>query len=480
MDSSVTLFDIIYLLLYINAVIIIVLLIGEERDPDTTLAWTLTLLLLPFVGLIAYFLFGRNWRRLAGRDKRRAQAVFMGSAFLAPLYERWSQEAEASLADMPSFARRLATAIERQNAARPLPCTDLSIFVAGRDKFDALLEDIAGATSSIHLEYFIWGCDELTERVCAALAEKAAAGVEVRVLYDWVGSAVFSKRQLRTVAAAGGHVKAGAAHVSRLNYRNHHKIAVIDGAVGYTGGMNMGAEYIHGGKRYRSWRDTHVRFTGPLVAELQRMFAERWYRMTGESLFVEQYFPGSEVDGPYVLAQVAHSGPETALPALRNAFMLAIAGAESRVWIQSPYYVPDEALAEILCSQALAGVDVRFMMTGVPDKRIAWNAAFSYIDELVRAGGHLYHYDEGFFHPKTMAIDGTVAVIGTTNFDIRSFMLHDELSVFFYDSGTARKVEDAFRADETASHEITMESYEDFSAIRTFGNALARLWSRLL
>ncbi|HSK48033.1 MAG TPA: phospholipase D-like domain-containing protein, partial [Coriobacteriia bacterium] len=165
---------------------------------------------------------------------------------------------------------------------------------------------------------------------------------------------------------------------------------------------------------------------------------------------------------------------------LRNSFLLAILSAEKSLRIQSPYFVPDEAILEGLLTQCLAGVDVQFMMTGVPDKKIAWNAAFSYMDELVDAGGKMLHYDAGFFHPKTMTIDGEVAVIGTTNFDIRSFVLHDELSIFFFSPEVAAEQNAVFDRDLVACHPILPEFYRSFGAPRRFGNALARLWSRLL
>jgi len=378
--------------------------------------------------------------------------------------------------------RRISTAITSQNGTRPLPCTGLVIYDRGADKFPALFDDISAATESIHLQYFIWEHDELTGRLCELLAEKVRAGVEVRVLYDWVGSIAYKKSQLRDLEAAGAQVHADAAHWSRLNYRNHRKMAIIDGRIAYTGGMNMGQEYIDGKPRYASWRDTHVRFGGPLVAELQRLFVQRWFRITRESLYTERYFPALSTDdgGRVIWGQLSHSGPESRWQAIRNAFLLTIVSADERVWIQSPYFVPDEAIIEALVAQSLAGTDVRFMMTGVPDKKIAWNAAFSYIDEIVEAGGRMFQYDAGFFHAKAMTIDGEVAIIGTTNFDIRSFMLHDELSMFFYSAEVAAEQDAIFERDVVHCHEVLPEHYEGFGRIRRFRNALARLSSRLL
>ena len=457
-------------------------LIYEERDPSTTLVWVLILILLPGLGVVAYVLFGRNWRLIARKDRWRVEALRLGAEMLAPIYARHADGiAELERRDPPLIGR-LITAIRTQDDTEPLPCTDLEIFPTGAEKFARLYRDIESATDHVHLEYFIWEQDSLTEGFCNLLAQKVEQGVEVRVLYDWVGSITYGKRQLKRLRKQGAGVSADAAKWTKLNYRNHRKIAVIDGHVAYTGGMNMGQEYIDGKPRYESWRDTHVRFGGPLVADLQRLFATRWLRATRESVFAARYFPNLEADPATntVWAQVVNSGPESTWRAVRNAFLIAIASAETRVQIQSPYFVPDQGIEDALVAQSLAGVETRLMMTGVPDKKIPWWAAFTYLDDFVRAGGRVFQYRAGFFHPKTMTIDGSVAVIGTTNFDIRSFELHDELSIVFYDEGVAASQDAIFEDDLARSAEYTLEDVHDVSKPQRLRNALARLSSRVL
>ena len=465
-----------------NALLVVFVLIYDERDPSTTLAWALLLFTFPGLGLLLYIICGRNWRSIGRRDTTLANANRLGDEQLRPIYDAWSRQASEHLATQPLFASRLARAITRQNDTRLLPCKNLTIMPEGAIKFPALFADIERATDSIHLEYFIWESDEMTGRLCDLLARKITEGVQVRVLYDWIGSMPFRKQQLAALKAAGGSVRADIAHWSRLNYRNHRKMAIIDGRICYTGGMNMGQEYIDGKPRYESWRDTHVRFEGPLVTELQRLFCEQWYCVTQESLFIDRYFPKLTITGEErtVWSQLAYSGPETPFLAIRNAYLLAISAAEKTVRIQSPYFVPDEPIAEALNTQSLAGVEVDFMMTGIPDKKIAWNAAFSYIDDFVEAGGRMHQYMAGFFHAKAMTIDGAVAIIGTTNFDIRSFMLHDELSLFFYDAEVAEEQDRYFAADREKCQVVDHSTYDGFSAARKFSNAFARLWSRLL
>lgn len=477
-----TLFEALSLLLYVNAVLVIVLLIFEERDPSTTLAWALTLILFPGVGLVLYLLIGRNWREIGRRDRKLATAERLAREAMSPLYALYAEEAREFERTGPRLYARLIDSLRIQARSQPLPCEDFELFESGQAKFARLLQDIRSARHHVHLEYFIWEQDDLTGEVCAALAAKVAEGVEVRVLYDWVGSLPYGKRQLRALEQAGAQVHADAAHWSKANYRNHRKVAVIDGRIGYTGGMNMGKEYVDGRPRYRSWRDSHVRFTGPLVAELQRMFTQRWYRTVEEPLFAENYFPSLSLARPdsAIWAQIAYSGPESEWHSVRNAFLLAIYGAEKQLLIQSPYFVPDESVGNAMDVQSLAGVDVRFMMTAVPDKAIPWYAAFSYLDEVVEAGGRVFQYEAGFFHSKTMAVDGVLAVVGTTNFDIRSFMLHDELSVFIYDPRIAALVEERFDLDCRFSREITAADFDAFPLHRRFAHAAARLASRLL
>jgi cardiolipin synthase len=467
--------------LYFVAVIIMLTLVYDERDPSTTLAWLLVLIMLPGLGLVLYFLFGRNWRVLGRRNRRRIESIERGHRTIRPLYEAYGAQAAAHLHD-DFLGRRLARAIQTQNGTRLLPCTHLEILATGAEKFERLFADIESATDSVHLEYFIWESDELTARLCDLLAEKVVQGVEVRVLYDWVGSLPYGKRQLRSLAAAGGHVRADAAQWRKFNYRNHRKIAVIDGEVAYTGGMNVGQEYIDGGRRFATWRDTHLRFRGPLVLDMQRLFCQRWYEVSGEDLFTEGRFPegGGHDPGAAVWAQLATSGPESPWAAIRHAFVLAISSAETRVWVQSPYFVPDQGVMDALAAQSLAAVDVRLMMTAHPDKKLPWWAAFSYLRTFTHAGGRAYQYDAGFFHAKALTIDGRIAALGTANFDIRSFLLHDELMIFFYDEGVARAQDAIFEDDLENCHLVTADDLHDRGRLFRLRNALARLASRML
>jgi cardiolipin synthase A/B len=468
---------------YALCVSVVATVIYEERDPSTTLAWVLVFVAAPPLGLFLYVLAGRNLRRGGSRDKRRVLAEGLGREALAPIYERFAPESAGLESDGPPVVGRLVRAVRTLTGTEPLPCTDLAILAGGVEKFERLYLDIESATDHVHLEYFIWENDELTRRFCDLLGAKARAGVEVRVLYDWVGSLRFSKEQLRTLRGAGASVHADAARLINLNYRNHRKIAVVDGRIAYTGGINLGQEYVDGGRRFDSWRDTSVRFGGPLVADLQRLFAVRWMRVTEEAIFSERYFPDLVHDldvGKPVWGQVVHSGAESRWESVRQAFVIAIGSAKERVRVQSPYFVPDPGLMDAMTAQLFAGVDVELMMAGVHDKKLPWWAAFTYIDDLLQAGGTAYHYQAGFFHPKTMTIDGAVAIIGTANFDIRSFSLHDELSIVFYDEGITAAQDAIFDADVASCRALATDELANLPRPIRFRNAIARLISRVL
>lgn len=468
--------------IYIIALLVIVLLVlDEERDPGTTLAWLITLIVLPGVGLALYFFWGRNWRRIRRYNRLVAETNDLADEALGPTYAVYAQDAQDLIdAVRDDYVDRLIEVIAAQNSTQPLPADEVRIITDGAEKFESLMEDLSSAKEFIHLQYFIWKRDTLTAQITAILIERLKAGMEVRIMYDFIGSMFYSNAEFELLKRAGAEVVADIRSLSKLNYRNHYKIAVIDGKVGYTGGMNMAQEYIDGGTRFASWRDTHMRVTGPFVAELQRLFAGRWYESRRESLFESRYFPPAETCARGPMMQLAHSSIDTYWESIRYAYILAIAKAEETVRIQSPYFVPDPATYDALIISALSGVDVRIMMTGIPDKKIAFWAAHSYMRRLLDAGARIYQYEAGFFHAKALAIDSKVCAIGTTNFDVRSFSLHNELSVFLYDSALTRDAEKTFERDLEHCREITLEEVDSLNSLARFRNSAARLWGKLL
>jgi cardiolipin synthase len=480
----------------------VVVIVAENREPTVTLSWILVLTLLPFVGLPIYFFVGRDWKRVHARQGwvrslRAIRKPFMGA--IRARYAGYADDVRRQYAGTP--VERLIGAISRERGNEPLPALELAIWPSGAEYFPHLLDDIAAARHSIHMQYYTWERDELTTRICDALLERLRAGVEVRILYDFVGSVRFGKDQLVALKKAGARVGADVSQVRKLNYRDHRKLTVIDGRVGHTGGVNIGQEYVDGGARFPAWRDTGMRFTGPAVAELQMLFAERWYEVFRESLFEEAYFgaadgaaigaaagaddAAADADGAAVApgsiaTQVVAQGVEEFWSSSTRAHEIAISGAERRVLVQSPYWVPDPTMLDAFVNAALAGVEVRLMMTGLPDKRLAFYSAQSYWEPLLRAGVHVHLYMGGFMHAKSIVVDGAVCAIGTMNLDIRSLRLNQELMVWVYDAGVAREQEAVFEADMAKCVDVTLEDIASWSALRRFRNSAARLASNLL
>jgi len=463
-------------------IVIVVVLINDGRDPTATVTWVVLLTVLPGLGLILYFFFGRNWEKKTMRSRWARTIPGVMKPTLQRIHERYSAEAsEATSWSIEKGYGDLTRLIQTTDGAIPLPAYDVDIITSGRDKFDKLIADLAHARDTINLQYFIWERDELTARITDVLLDRIAAGVEVRILNDFIGNIQYRKDEMRRLRTAGARVRYDVTDLGKVNYRDHQKIAVIDGAIGYTGGMNVGQEYIDGGRRFPAWRDTHVRFTGPAVADLQKLFARPWHRQTGESLFCERFFPleypTGSVSSP---AQVVSTAAENPWEPARRAHVVAMGLARDTLWIQSPYFVPDDALNEAIVNVALSGVDVRLMLSGLADKKIVWYAAESYFRPILEAGGRIFHYQAGFMHAKTMTVDGTLCSIGTMNLDVRSLQLHKELMVWFYDAELAGRHDRIFEADLEHCEEYTIERLDSLTPLRVFRDSAARLISDLL
>jgi cardiolipin synthase len=480
---SITVYGAGMALLALYWIAVVVAIVAEDREPSVSLSWILILGLLPGVGLIIYFFGGRNWKGIHSKRKWVTDLRSLEVPFMAPIYSRYREYSEAVTARYRGTpTERLIRAISAERGNDPLPANELTIWTTGEAYFPLLIEDISNARSFIHMQYYEWERDELTAKICDALMERAEAGVEVRILNDFLGCMKYKKDQLNALKAVGAYVGSDVTQIGRLNYRNHRKITVIDGTTGHTGGFNLGQEYIDGGSRYPSWRDTGMRLTGPAVAELQRLFAERWYEVYRQSLFDQKYFPPAamELAEKPVMTHMVAQGVEEYWSSSSRAHEIAISGAEKRVFIQSPYWVPDATMLDVFMNAALSGVELRFMMTGWPDKKLAYNAAQSYWEPVLKAGGHIYLYMAGFLHAKTIVIDGQICAIGTMNLDIRSLRLNKELMVWIYDAQRASNLEEEFASDLTKCVEVTLDDIASWGSFRRFRNSASRLASNLL
>ena len=459
---------------------VMVTLIMENREPGDTLAWAFALLLVPVLGMIFYFIAGRDWATIT--EKKKWMQDYLAKVY-ATLQPFWARNAAADTRfrklNGGTFVERLADTMAREDGLGVVTAGQVEIFPTGEEKFSRLKADMAAAQRFIHVQYFIWENDELTDALTDILLERAKAGVQVRFLYDYLGSKRWDKTRIEGLVPLGGKVAKDVSSISRLNYRDHRKIVVIDGEIGYTGGFNVGQEYVDGGKRFERWRDTHVRVTGQIVGELEALFATRWFDQTKEDVLTDEYLPAPAADGGEsgVLCQVIAQSVEDPWQSSRRAHMLAIGNADRHVWIQSPYFVPEVGLYDTMINAALSGVDVRFMMTGVPDKKVPFWAAWTYFRPLLKAGVKIYLYEAGFLHAKTITIDSRATAIGTMNMDTRSLRLHKELMLWMYDEEVAHRQEALFEEDIAVSKEVTLMDVDAQSLTVRFRNSFMRLLS---
>jgi cardiolipin synthase len=327
----------------------------------------------------------------------------------------------------------------------------LTLYADGQVTHAALLEAIRSARHHIHLETFILQPDSTGRQVLDALVERARAGVQVRVLYDAMGTHHLKSRWLEPLAAAGGkHSVFLPLSLYRrriqINMRNHRKILVVDGRIGFTGGMNIGDEYLGKSPRFGPWRDTHLRLEGPAVAGLQHIFLEDWDFAASEELRERAYFPAPRPVGS-VAAQIIDSGPDREFKAIREIYFAAILSARQRVWIASPYFVPDAGLLDAICLAGYRGVDVRFLGLFQPDKWLPYFAARYYWGQVLAAGVKVYQYTRGMMHSKVVIVDGEWASVGSANLDMRSLHLNFEANCLIYSSDAAAQLERAFLED---------------------------------
>lgn len=478
-DLSVWLVVDLAVLLYWLGVVIFI--ISEDREPTAALAWLLVLIALPFVGLVFYFFFGRNWPAIAQRAPLTQQVRLAVVSFMPSVYRSYDEATARFRGEaVVGWVRRVDTFIEQKVETPPLPARTCQVYGNGEEYFDALLADLAGAQRFIHMSYFIWKSDELTARITETLLERLAAGVEVRILNDFVGCISTPRGEWKRLRAAGASIGTDMSGLARINYRNHRKITVVDAEIGHTGGFNIGQEYIDGGKRFPAWRDTGIRLTGPAVADLEKIFDIRWYEAFREDLFRDEYYPDPVLPPGQIMVQTVHQGHDDPWQAVTRSYQLAIAGAREHVLLQSPYFVPDQATMDVLINAAAGGVRVDLITTGWLDKKLPWYAAESYFDRFLAAGGRIWLWEKGFMHAKSLTVDGAACAVGTLNLDMRSLRINKELMIWVYDPELVARHTELVLDDLAACRELTAQEVRSWSRIRRFRNSAARLFSNLL
>ncbi len=427
----------------ITVVSIIGIVLSENRNPVKSLAWVSVLLMFPIGGLILYLFFGRsikNKRMISRRNKRKLRKLELQDYQNTP-FDGFSPTRRQQL--------ELGKALD---SASIYPGNISRIFFNGKDKLNSLLADIENAQHFINLQYYIFEDDNTGKLLADALIRKAAQGVKIRIIYDHIGSIHVSNSFFRKLRNAGIEVYPFFRVVfplfaTRINWRNHRKICIIDGKIGYVGGMNIADRYIDGGK-FKKWRDTHMRIDGPAVNALQLSFAIDWNFM-GQPLIEEPVAPVNHSDNPDSShMQFITSGPTSEWSNVEFQMLQAISNAKSRIFIQTPYFLPTESLLRALQSAALSRVDVRVMIPRASDSKILTYASRSYIYESLRAGIKIYLYDAGMLHAKTMIVDRDFSAIGSANIDFRSFEHNFEGTMFIYSSKVNSILRHQFLLDE--------------------------------
>jgi cardiolipin synthase A/B len=473
-------------LLAIYAFMMGVFLISENRRPQSTLAWMLVLFFAPGFGLLIYVFFGRDNKAFSRRRKLLMQNLEANALpLLSPILSR--QDAELSRLEIQSLGRKRLAMLVRRNSLSVLSTRNRVEIQQDAAKFyPSLIEDIKAARYSIHLQYFIWAVDLFTDELRQILIDKVKSGVEVRLLYDPIGSqAHVGRRYVKEMLAAGIHLAPTSPpyHLHTISYRNHRKITVIDGAIGYTGGMNIGQEHLDGGEGFDSWRDTQVRLLGESATILQAVFMVDWYNAVGENLFDAKYFPADKmklIEGD-IPVQILTSGPDSQWAAIRQLYSFMIVSAQRHVRMQSPFFIPDATIAEALRTAALSGVDVKVMVSARPSgNRLPDWAGNTFIEDIVTAGVRVFLYEKGYLHAKAISIDSEICSIGSANIDIRSFSINYELNAVFYSRRIARELESDFERDLDYCSEFDPEVYRNRGIAIRFRDSVARLLSPLL
>ncbi|MFI3331679.1 MAG: cardiolipin synthase [Rikenellaceae bacterium] len=478
MENISTIFWFLYL---IPVIFIIVVIIMDKREPVRALAWICVVALLPYAGIILYIFFGRNFRkekifsRKGARDEKllkrlsQRQLKLLSTANL----EGEISENKEIITLMLNNSRSLLTLHNR-----------VKVLNNGSETFPEIIKTLHEAKQSIHLEYYIIENDALGESIADILVSKALEGVEVRLIYDDVGSWSLSRRYIARLQRAGVKVYCFMPVMfplltSKLNYRNHRKIVVVDSKVAFTGGINIAERYIKGTKLGK-WRDTHLKIEGEAVAQLQKVFALDWFFVSRKQLLDdEKYFPQTNIDD-FLPVQIASSGPDSHWASIMQAFFAAICKAKNNIFISSPYFLPNQAVLTALKVAAMSGVDVRILLPSRSDSKIVYWATRSYIEELLEAGIKVYFYKKGFNHSKLIIIDENFASVGTANMDIRSFEHNFEVAALIYDKKTATELSVAFERDIDDAKQLNMTQWRKRPLRESIYESFARLLGPLL
>lgn len=469
---------------FINVACIIFMLFKEKRSPNEIIVWAFILNLVPVGGLFLFTLIGRRIHNpnMFGIRKKEDDALTMYSIKTIETLKNTSKEVVRKHSDM----------VKSLVSVTHAPFTDdnnIELYVESKDFFDSLIGTLKEAQESIHMQFYIFKDDEIGMKILNVLKDKAMNGIDVRFLYDSVGSRGLKRETIESLKLSG--VKVGEFFPSwfkvvnlNLNYRNHRKIVVIDNSIGFVGGYNVGDEYLGRDERFGNWRDTHLRIIGSSVKDLNLRFLTDWRYTTGENIKLEYVLRDSPKYsfGGDKGVQIVCSGPDLAnRDEIKLGYLKMFQKAKEYIYIQTPYLILDSSMLDALKLASLSGVDVKIMLPGKPDHPFVYWANLSCAGELLESGVEIYHYDkDSFLHSKTVVVDDEICSVGTANLDIRSFELNFEVNAFVYSQKLSKKQRDAFENDLNVSTELRYKEYAERSGLIKIKESISTLFSPLL
>jgi cardiolipin synthase len=468
---------------FITILVIIGVMILENRTPLKSLSWILVLLLMPGLGIILYIFFGQNLRK----EKIIRRKGLKNHEFIRSVAYAQTKDLSISQWFNNEMYKNKVRIVQLQLANSESVMTignRVTLLNNGERKFESLINDLKKAEHFIHIQYYIFCDDNIGKTIKNILIEKVQEGVEVRMIVDDVGSWKLPNRFFRELRAAGIEIYSFLqvrfpAFTSKINYRNHRKIVVIDGFVGYLGGINIADRYIHGSLSFGIWRDSHIKIEGDAVNSLQNIFSIDWFFVSQEELADQKYFPVKAPLGNK-LVQICASGPDTDWPGIMMGFFKVITTAQKYVYIATPYFMPNESVLTALKTAALSGVDIRIIIPEKSDAYITQLSSMSYIKEMIIAGVSIYFYKRGFIHSKVLVSDDIIVSIGSANMDFRSFEQNFEVTALVYDQDFALEVKQTFIDDFTESEEVVLSEWKKRPVKQKVKESFARLFSPLL
>lgn len=480
--ESINAYQIILAINYLFVVVAMVTVLLKNENPTKTLSYIIILIVLPFFGLIVYYLFGQEYRKqkIFNRKNVLNQSTIKKYNKAFEVDELTLETIEEELLDGKVKLIRLLNSSEE---APLTSCNKVTVIRNGENVIPKIVEDILAAKSFIHLEYYIVKDDETGNALVDAICKKATEGVTVKLIYDYVGSSLSRATEEKLRNSGVEFYPFMPVYfpkfTSKLNYRDHRKIAIIDGLVGYVGGVNISNTYFNG-RNEMYWRDTHLRIVGQAIGSLQMHFFMTWDFVSEKTYEIEEHhFPKCKPNAKTAV-QIAASGPDTDWANIMEAIFSAINLAEKYVYITTPYFIPNDEIITALVASARSGVDIRIMTPQQSDSWIAKYASASYFERLLEANVRIFYYQKGFVHAKTIVVDDVFATVGTSNMDYRSFNINFEINALMYDKETALVLKSHFEEDLQESKEIFLKEWKQRGHRQKLAESLTRLLAPLL